>query len=197
MKGDESMKGFLAGFCIALGATVYLSVGGPLGALLFSIGLICVVTFGFDLFTGKAGLLATNEISVCRLGVIWFQNLFGVAVCALMLLLTPAYARLEASAAAITQTRMAQTFLENMIYGVFCGIFMYVAVTGYKKTGNYLFAMMPVMVFIVCGFNHCVADMFYVIMGGSDLKSLWSLIPTTIGNIIGTNFIPYLLRSGK
>jgi formate/nitrite transporter FocA (FNT family) len=42
---------------------------------------------------------------------------------------------------------------------------MYVAVTGFAKTSKYLFLIMPVAFFILAGFNHCVADMFYSALG--------------------------------
>ena len=56
------IKAILAGFMIAMGAGLYLTVGGPVGAFLFSVGLLTILKFGFYLFTGKAGLLATKEI---------------------------------------------------------------------------------------------------------------------------------------
>ena len=62
------------------------------------------------------------------------------------------------------------------------------AVEGYKRTGNWLFAIIPVAVFILIGFNHCVADMFYVAMSNVAGGAM-TLLPTTIGNIIGCNLI--------
>ena len=52
------IQSILAGLMIALAAGINLAVGGPLGALLFSIGLLTILHFQFYLFTGKAGLLA-------------------------------------------------------------------------------------------------------------------------------------------
>lgn len=67
---------------------------------------------------------------------------------------------------------------------------MYIAVTGFKLTQNYLFIVAPVAFFILCGFNHCVADMFYTSLGAIQWKDFIHLIPTTAGNIIGCNLIP-------
>ena len=66
---------------------------------------------------------------------------------------------------------------------------MYIAVTGFAQTSNFLFVCAPVGFFILCGFNHCVADMFYSCLGGYEWTHFLHLIPTTIGNIIGTNLI--------
>ena len=70
----------MAGFFIAIAATVYLIIGNALGAFMFSVGLITIVVFNLPLFTGKAGLLATNDISIWKLGLIWLDNLIGVTV---------------------------------------------------------------------------------------------------------------------
>lgn len=76
-----------------------------------------------------------------------------------------------------------------MFLGIGCGFLMTVAVKGFQKTGNYLFVVLPVAVFILSGFNHCVADMFYIWLGADTWRDFLSLIPTTIGNIIGCNLI--------
>lgn len=54
------MLSILAGMMIAIGGIINLSIGGIAGALLFSMGLLTILTLRFELFTGKAGLLATR-----------------------------------------------------------------------------------------------------------------------------------------
>jgi hypothetical protein len=46
--------------------------------------------------------------------------------------------------------------------------------------------MMPVVVFMVAGAHHCIADMFYLSYAGWIKGSLWSLLFTTLGNILGS-----------
>lgn len=91
---------------------------------------------------------------------------------------------------AIVATRVANPPLVNFALGAMCGLLMYVAVTGFAKTNSYLFLIMPVAFFILAGFNHCVTDMFYTILGAQNVKEITHLIPTTLGNIVGTNIIP-------
>ena len=67
---------------------------------------------------------------------------------------------------------------------------MYIAVTGFTKTNNYLFLILPVVTFMISGYNHCVTDMFYVNLGVTELKDYLILIPTTIGNFLGSSIIP-------
>jgi formate/nitrite transporter FocA (FNT family) len=192
MKGGRRM--ILAGFCIGIGATVYLSVDGPVGALLFALGLMTIICFEFKLFTGKAGLLANASISPVELGKIWIGNFIGTGVCAFLLGLTPVGEKLRLLAQQIVETRNAQNIFENMILGLFCGVLMYVAVTGFKMSGNYLFIYIPVATFILSRFNHCVADMFYIWLSAERISDFLSLIPTTIGNICGCNLIPLFKR---
>ena len=83
--------------------------------------------------------------------------------------------------------------------GVLCNIFIYIAVEGYKNNphelGKYLSLLFGVMVFILVGTEHCVADMFYFWMGG-----VWSghavaaILVITLGNAVGGVLFP-LLRS--
>jgi formate/nitrite transporter FocA (FNT family) len=180
----------LAGFLIAMGGIINLTLGGIPGALFFSLGLLTIVTFKYELFTGKAGLLTTGEIKSWKLFTIWLGNFIGTAACALMVSMTPSAETLTTKAAAIVALRSGQPAIVNLLLGIYCGMLMYIAVTGFKYSQNYLFIIMPVAFFILCGFNHCVADMFYTSLGATEWKHYLHLIPTTIGNIIGFNLIP-------
>ena len=79
----------IAGFMISLGGYLYLTLGGLVGALFFSIGLLTILHFNFQLFTGKAGLLSTKQISCLRLVAIWIGNLIGASAGAVLASLTP------------------------------------------------------------------------------------------------------------
>lgn len=74
------LNSILAGIAISIGAIVYLNVCGVAGALLFSTGLLAVLGFNFNLFTGKAGLLADKGISVKHLCLVWLGNLIGTVI---------------------------------------------------------------------------------------------------------------------
>lgn len=187
----------IAGFLIGMGGIINLTVGGIPGALFFSLGLVTIVTFKFNLFTGKAGLLFAGEIDGMSLFKIWIGNFVGAAACAMAVSLLPMGESVAEAATAIVETRMAQGSIVNLVSGIFCGILMYIAVTGYSKTNNYLFCIVPVAFFILCRFNHCVADMFYIgCIRITSYESFAHLISTTIGNIIGTNLLPSLDRRG-
>lgn len=184
----------LAGLMIAVGSVINLSVGGALGAFMFSLGLLTVLIFKLELFTGKAGLLATNEMKIGKLSEIWIGNFIGTAIVAILLTLTPKGVDLFEKATQIVAIRNANDFYTNFVYGGFCGLMMYLAVSSYALGGlNPVYAALPVAAFILCGFNHCVADMFYLNIGATALTDYLTFIPTTIGNICGCCLMPWML----
>lgn len=192
------MLSIVAGMMIAIGGIIFLTLSGLEGALLFSMGLLTILCLKLELFTGKAGLLATKEITPRKLLEIWIGNFIGTLGMALMLLLTPRGVELSNKAIEIVAIRLANGFFVNLIYGIFCGMLMFIAVKTWQFTnGNPFYAMMPVGIFIVCGFNHCVADMFYLHMGCLHFSDYWVLIPTTIGNLIGCNIIPLAINQSS
>ena len=83
--------------------------------------------------------------------------------------------------------------------GLLCNIFIYIAVEGYRSNphelGKYLSLFLGVMVFILCGTEHCVADMFYFWMANVwSLRTVACLLVISLGNAAGGVLIP-LLRS--
>ena len=68
---------FLSGVIIALMGYVYLIVGGVVGACLFSTGILLICELGLLLYTGKAGLVPSGDISIKELFWILIFNLFG------------------------------------------------------------------------------------------------------------------------
>lgn len=186
------MYSILAGIMISLGCIINLQLGGIGGALFFSLGLITILMFNFDLFTGRAGLLATDQITLKRLGGIWLGNFYGCAIVAAAMSLTPLGATLGATAQAIAAIRLANGALANIVLGGCCGILMYIGVGLFNKQNNPIYAAMPVATFILSGFNHCVADMFYFAIANASLGVWLTLIPTTFGNILGCCLIPFV-----
>ena len=111
------MYSILAGIMISLGCIINLQVGGIGGALFFSLGLITILMFNFDLFTGRAGLLASDQITYKRLGQIWLGNLYGALMVAAALSLTPVGGVLGTAAQTIVATRLANGAIANVVLG--------------------------------------------------------------------------------
>ena len=87
---DIFLRALMTGFAIGIGGAVYLSCDNKyLGAFLFGTGLFVILSFGFNLFTGKVGYAVVNKPSyILDLIVIWLGNLAGTVIMGGMLLCT-------------------------------------------------------------------------------------------------------------
>ncbi|ETP72261.1 formate/nitrite transporter family protein [Lachnospiraceae bacterium JC7] len=188
----------LAGICIGLGGVVYLSLDNKLaGSFFFTTGLFVICSIGFHLFTGKVCYMFDNNREyMMSLPVIWIGNLFGTTLVAKLI----SFSRISGitqKAAALCETKLSDTYISLFILGIFCNMLIYIAVEGYRniqyETGKYLALFFGVMVFILCGYEHCVADMFYF-----SAADMWSseaflrLFIITFGNAVGGVLFPVL-----
>ena len=193
--------GVLAGISIAIGGTVFLSLEDRvLGALFFTVGLFAVCTFGFNLFTGKVCYAFDNgKEYALGLPVIWLGNLAGAFLTALAESATRTGPKLQEKAAALCTVKLSDNLLSIFILSFFCNVLIWLAVEGYKNNphaaGKYLSLFFGVAVFILCGFEHCVANMYYFSMAGmwSGKTLLWVLVMTA-GNSAGGVCFPLLRK---
>ena len=191
---QNMINSIMAGFMIALSAAIYLTVGAPLGAFMFALGLLTILHFQFHLFTGKAGGLLLKQITPAALIDVWLGNAMGCALFAELILLTPQGGKISEAAAAITAVRISNLWFENILLGIFCGLLMYIAVVSYA-TKPYV-TILAVASFILLGTNHCVADMAYMFLAANVemfVPAFAALLCSTIGNVIGCNIIPSTL----
>ena len=190
-------KSFLAGIMIAIGGTVFLSIENKvIGASLFSIGLFGVLIYNLNLYTGKIGYLITNfnlkyikELIITLIG-----NFIGACSVGFILRYTRIYDKIYEKSLILANAKLNDNILSIFILSIFCGLLMYYAVNGFKKQtdfGKYLVVYLGVAVFILCGFEHCIANMYYFSV--ADIWSLKTLGYTGImvlGNSIGSFIIP-------
>ena len=199
---DILLRAFLTGMLIAIGGIVYLSCDNRyIGAALFGTGLFTVLTFGLALFTGKVGYAVEQKpaylIDLC---FIWVGNFLGAAVTGVLIQLTRVGSAISEKAAALCEVKVNDDLLSIFVLSVFCGMLMFIAADGYKNLTNpaaqMLAVFLPVMVFILSGFEHCVANMFYFTAGNawSPTSALYMLV-MTLGNSAGGILIP-LVRKG-
>ncbi len=190
----------LAGLCIGLGGTVYLSVENPVvGALLFSLGLLTILVFGFNLFTGKGGYALDNPPSyIGSLVVIWLGNFASTALMALIISFTRIYPNIQPRVEQIVNIKLSDNVISILLLAIGCGMCMFIAVDQYKQRSSMvraLFVIFPVMVFILCSFEHCIANMYYFVLARSfTLQALAYLVIMTVGNSIGGMTIPAIMR---
>ena len=185
------LSAILAGAVIAFGGTVFLSVENTvIGSLFFTIGLFVVCTRGLHLFTGKVCYVFDNDAAYAKtLPVIWLGNLVGTSLIALAEKCTRLVS-LSARAQGICELKLSEPLLGAFILAVFCNVMIYIGVEGYRSNphelGKYLALFFGVCVFILCGFEHCVANMYYFTMGGAwSGRAVLYLLVMTVGNAVG------------
>ena len=198
------ISGFLAGVSISLGGTVYLLCDSKIvGAVLFSVGLFTICAFGFHLFTGKVCYVFDSDRSYAlSLPLIWMGNLLGALVLGILLLETRLAPALIEKAAAVCAIKLSQGYLSAFLLAVFCDLLIYIAVEGYRsiphEAGKYLAIFFGVTVFVLCGFEHCVANMFYFTVGRAwSGQAVLYLLIMTAGNAVGGVLLPLLRRAVK
>ncbi len=195
------IDGVLAGIMITIGGCVFLSCASEgqkyLGAVMFSVALLCICFRGYSLFTGKVGFIPEKHdkeaFSVLLLG------LLGNAIGTIGGGFAAKYATpgIVAKATEICSLKLEQEIGQTLIRAVLCGILMYLAVSIYRENKSISGIFFCVPVFILSGFEHSIANMFY--FAASEIVSLhafgylWLVI---LGNAIGGMLMPALSMIG-
>lgn len=187
----------LAGVSISIGAVAYLSCENVVvGAIFFCVGLFMVLVFNFNLYTGKLCYVFNNErFYSLKLLIIFVGNFVGTNLVGFLLSLTRLDS-LSTRCKTIVDAKLNDSLLSLFILAIFCNILIYVAVEGFKSENvltKYLSLFFGVSVFVLCGFEHSVADMFYFafakVYSG---KMFLSLFIIALGNFVGGTLIELL-----
>lgn len=217
------LLGALAGAFIAF-AGVAASIGGALGgklasATIFPIGLTMVLLAGSELFTGNclflmpllrrnitAGHMLRNWVAV------YLGNLLGSVAVAFLVVQCGALDGIAEAAVAAAVTKAALPFGVALLRGVLCNFLVCLAVwmafCTQSAGGKVVSLSGPIFLFVLCGFEHSVANMYYIPAGiflaeNGEVTwlSLWqNLLPVTLGNMVGgcgLGGILYLLYGRK
>lgn len=197
-------KAIMSGIMIGVGGTVYLMCDNKfLGSLLFSFGLFTIIQCGFSLYTGKVGYIPENKpIYIREVAVTLIGNAIGTGLVALLIRLTRIGNKVHENAVSAMDTKMNDSYPSIFILGIFCGLLMYLAVDNGKRCrqgghdASFVFGtVVPVMVFILSGFNHSVADCFYFFAADISLKGVVYIIVVALGNAVGGMLIPVVKKT--
>ena len=228
---------FLAGKFIAFGAVLSTTaIAGAAGVLpygvtrvlaglVFSLGLILVVIGGAELFTGNnmivmawANRTVSTRLMLKNWLIVYAGNLLGSLNAVLILFACGQYqfggGAVGAAALATANGKMGYDFVQAMALGMMCNALVCMAVwmtySARSVVGKVLAIVPPVTAFVACGFEHSIANMYFIPMGlyirSSAPQSFWTaigktpadfsaltwngflidnLLPVTIGNIVG------------
>ena len=187
-------SGIAAGVCICLGGSVFLACENRIvGAVLFSVALLCICFKGYALFTGKVGYVpeAHDQESVSVLLLALLGNAIGTVAGGY--LIRTALPNLGAAAETICLAKLNQVWWATLVRGCFCGVLMYLAVSTYRDNKTPLGILFCIPVFILSGFEHSIADIFYFAASGIvSLPAFGFLWLVIIGNAIGGMLLPLL-----
>ena len=193
--------GIFAGLAIGLGSFVFTLVksyfntvwGSILASSLFSIGLILVCVLGLQLYTGKIGVVFDDRNKLVEnainLPIMLVGNAIGAfslgILCHFIFMNVP---EINNCIIAISEGKTASTSV--FLQGIFCGALVYIAVYFYKNLQNWgmkiIGIITAVTLFVYCGFQHCIANMFYFGMAFNwNINMLWNLLIVILTNSIG------------
>ena len=225
--GKAFVLAMFAGAFIAFGGlffTVFLSDASlswgaqrVVGGLCFCLGLVLVLLCGAELFTGNSLMvcaLRSGRISLGELlrswAIVWLGNLVGaLAVVALVYvagIFTLNGEAVATSMVSVAAGKVALTWPQIFFRGILCNVFVCLAVwigfAGKSVVDKVVGILLPITAFVACGFEHCVANMYFLPMGalmasqgfGAEVAGaealdaagiLVNLSVSTIGNIVG------------
>ncbi len=207
------IDGILSGVTLGVGGMVSFSSDNRyIGAFLFSLGLFTIVQFRYGLFTGKVGYIVNREPAyILEVLVTLAANGIGTFISAMLLRQTRFFTTvvsgmeqtIEERVTAAVDGKIHDDPLSIFVLAAFCGMLMFTAVEINRQCrakGNFVGALFgivfPVVVFIICGFNHCIADMFYYFFCGCpDVPAaVIYFILAILGNAAGGMFIPLMKK---
>lgn len=194
-----TLSGVASGIMVGIGGAVYMSCENKVvGAVLFSVALLSICYLGMYLYTGKIGYLA--ESFTGRTVSALLAGLFGNFVGATCLGVLCAYARPQIVEKAQTacSAKLDCGVIKAIILGALCGILMFIAVKIFRDCKSISGIIFCIPVFILSGFEHSIADMFYFALAGMfSLSYVAFIISVVIGNTLGAVCFCILLNAAK
>lgn len=194
---NKIASGICAGILISIGGSVFLSCENKIvGALLFTVALLCICYKGYSLFTGKVGYLpekADKEaFSVLLFGLL--GNAIGTIACGC--LLRVAIPAIGAAAETLCSGKLeTQALWQTFVRAIFCGILMYLAVSIFRDSKTPLAILFCIPVFILSGFEHSIADLYYFAASGIvSLRAFAFLWVVIAGNSVGGVLLGLLMK---
>ncbi|MDR3002387.1 MAG: formate/nitrite transporter family protein [Fibromonadaceae bacterium] len=187
----------LGGISISMGGSAFVNAPNEiLSAFLFSLGLFLIFYFKWGLYTGRVQNLV--EVSVKKtapdLVILYFGNLLGTLCCGYVTRICSKPQALE-KVEAFVQYKLSLPHLHALILSILCGIMVYVAVEGFKRiedpVGKHLAIILPIMAFIFSGFEHSIANLFFISLANAwGVEAVIFSAIVAVGNLIGGCVIP-------
>lgn len=175
------LKSIAATLFIGVGCIIYANYPTPVGAFFFSIGLLLVLYTQSNLFTGKVGYINSKKSLIQAILVL----LINCAAAAMFLLYPPI-----TTINFIAKMNNAATLLRSIL----CGVLVHFSVDRFKK-GQPWVTLIGVPAFILCGGEHCIANIIYLVLTRTfTIQAFVFVFFVAIGNSIGALGLDFLLN---
>ena len=190
----KTVSGILSGILVSIGGAVFLACENRVvGAVMFSVALLSICYMGYSLYTGKIGFMTEKHdreaFRILLFGLL--GNVIGTILSGLVLKL--AIPSMREAANTLAEGKLLQPWYGTLVRGFFCGILMYLAVgifRGHKTPVGILFC---IPVFILSGFEHSIADVFYFACSDVlNLKTILFILLVILGNTLGSLAISWM-----
>ena len=186
------VKSILAGMLIGCGCLAYVVIENKyIGSFLFSLGLLTIIIKEYNLYTGKVGNWIPKD--TLKLLVMFLLNAFGTALVAYLFTFTRA--NIDAIYP-LVEAKVNDNLLSIFILACGCGAMMHIACFNFAVKNHPLYVIMPIMFFILCGFEHYVANAGFFAMAKTPLtldliiKIAVMVVGNAIGSLIFARLIP-------
>lgn len=172
----------MSGLMIGFGGIVFLMCTNRIvGATLFSFGLLTIICQGFALYTGRIGYFRTY--GALSLLITIAGNFVGTFIMAKAFQLT----RHTVDIVSVVTPKLQDSSLSVFLLSIGCGAMMYLAVDSYRKSKSWLFVILPIIIFILSGLEHSIANMFYISLADAwGWDALRITLIALVGNGVGS-----------
>jgi formate/nitrite transporter FocA (FNT family) len=171
----------LSGLLIGIGVIVNLSAGNKyIGAMLFSLALLTIIHCGLQLYTGRIGYAINKRHSVPDYAIMLLLNFAGS--CIFLFWFWTQESEMQQTVLDLSATKFSHSYGRLFLCGLLCGVLMFVAV----NCKNTVITVFCIMTFILSGYEHCIADFPFFIVGGMSVEKVVKFILIIAGNSIGS-----------
>ena len=201
------LMSFCSGLMIGIGGTAFLLAldfnaewGKLIGAVLFSLGILCIVMFEMKLFTGLISYIPEMGVkNFWKLPVCFLGNMLGVIFTAMIVSYSSVAPIVMEQAENVILPKLSAEFwpMKAFCSSILCGflITLSIGAVNYAPRKNLsvtVGVMFPIVVFAFCGFDHSVANTLYLFLLNFPAHSVPYLLMCVLGNILGGVILPIL-----
>jgi len=206
----------LAGMFIGLGYYGYIVIAGGangsifgklLGAAVFPIGLVMIIIAGGELFTGNClvtlGFMDRHykiKLVIKNLIIVFIGNFIGALFLVTLIYFSNVTGSTKNFIVELGEIKVGYSFIEALSKGILCNILVslavYMSYAAKTVSGKIIVASLPILLFVISGFEHSVANMFLLPLSkllNADISIydilIRNLLPVTIGNLIGGSIV--------